>query len=105
MSATLDIRVLELDDLTVVGLDGDLEGPSSGRVADVVDDSLARHVDFIVLDCSLLDSLDVEASEALGSAARRVHDQHGRLVMRQPSAQARAVLDLTGTSAVVEFGD
>ena len=105
MSAALDIRVLELDDLTVVGLDGSLEGPSSGRVTDVVCGSLARDVKTIVLDCSLLESLDAEASAVLGSLAHEVQAHHGHLVMRQPSDQARVVLDLTGTSAVIEFGD
>ena len=105
MPCALAIRVLELDDLTVVGLDGDLRAESSRRVATVVEESLARDVATIVMDCSLLDTIDEAASTALGRAADAVRQHHGRLVMRQPSAEARAVLDLTGTSAVVEFGD
>jgi len=105
MSATLALRVLELDDLTVVGLDGVMGAESSGQVAGVVDRSLARDVSTIVLDCSLLTAIDAEASEELEAAAEAVHARHGHLVMRQPSASTRAVLDLTGTSAVLEFGD
>jgi anti-anti-sigma factor len=105
MSPTLALRVLELDDLTVVGLDGVMGADSSHEVTDVVDAALARDVSTIVLDCSLLTTIDVEASEELEVAAEHVHARHGRLVVRQPSASTRAVLDLTGTSDVVEFGD
>ena len=105
MPTDLDIRVLELDDLTVVGLDGELGAASSGEVTGVVDAALARDVSTIVLDCSLLTTIDVEASQELEAAAKHVHAHHGRLVMRQPSASTRAVLDLTGTSDVIEFGD
>ncbi len=105
MPAALDIRVLELDDLTVVGLDGDLGAESSGDVTGVVDAALARDVSTIVLDCSLLTTIDVEASQELRAAAKHVQAHQRRLVMRQPSASTRAVLDLTGTSAVIEFED
>ncbi len=69
MPSAIDIRVLELDDLTVVGLDGALGAESSSAVTGVVDASLARDVATIVLDCSLLTTIDVEASEELGTAA------------------------------------
>jgi len=105
LPSVLAIRVLELDDLTVVGLDGELHAESSPRVATVVADSLARDVSTIVVDCSLLDTIDAAASTALGRAAYSVRQHHGRLVVRQPSPETRAVLDLTGTSAVVEYGD
>ena len=105
MSATLALHVLELDDLTVVGLDGVMGAESSGEVTGAVDRSLARQVSTIVLDCSLLTTIDVEASEELEAVANQVHRHHGHLVMRQPSASTRAVLDLTGTSAVLEFAD
>jgi anti-anti-sigma factor len=102
---SLAIRVLDLDDMTVVGLDGVMAGESSDRLSGAVDRALARHVSTIVVDCSLLESLDAEASMRLGEAARHAHDHHSRLVVREPSDEARAVLDLTGTSEVIEFGD
>ncbi len=105
MPSALDIRVLELDDLTVVGLDGVMGEESLGQVAGAVDAALARHVSTIVLDCSLLSGIDVAASAELEVAALHVHQHHGRLVMREPSPSTRAVLDLTGTSDVLEFGD
>jgi anti-anti-sigma factor len=103
--AQLAIRVLDLDDMTVVGLDGVVSGDGSDRLNGAVEHALARHVSTIVLDCSLLRSLDTEASATVADAARHAHDQHSRFVVREPSPEARAVLDLTGTSAVVEFGD
>ncbi len=103
--AQLAIRILDLDDMTVVGLDGVVSGDSSTRLSGAVERALARRVPMVVLDCSLLESLDTRASATLADAARHAHDQHSRLVLREPSAAARAVLDLTGTSAVVEFGD
>jgi anti-anti-sigma regulatory factor len=106
MSPTqLAIRVLDLDDMTVVGLDGTVSGDGSTRLNGAVEHALARHVSTIVLDCSLLRTLDTEASATVADAARHAHDQHSRFVVREPSPEARAILDLTGTSAVVEFGD
>jgi anti-anti-sigma regulatory factor len=105
MSPTsLAIRVLELDDMTVVGLDGVVSGDAD-RLEGAVDRALARHVPTVVVDCSLLESRDVEGSATLADAARHARDQHSRLVLRDPSPAARAVLDLTGTSAVVEYTD
>ncbi len=103
--AALAIRVLELDDMTVVGLDGAMGAEASNRLAGEVDKALARHQSTIVLDFSLLTSLDTEASAALSDTAQSVHDHDARLIVRQPSAETRAVLDLTGTSAVLEFTD
>ncbi|HVN51412.1 MAG TPA: STAS domain-containing protein [Acidimicrobiales bacterium] len=103
-SSSLAIRVLDLDDMTVVGLDGVVAGDAE-RLVGAVDRALARRVSTIVVDCSLLESLDAEGSATLADAARHAHDQHSRLVVREPSAATRAVLDLTGTSAVVEYGD
>jgi anti-anti-sigma factor len=103
--ADLAIRVMELDDMTVLGLDGVMGEGASGQLADEVDRVLERHPATIVLDLSLLTSLDAAAADALSDAARSVHEHHSRLVIRQPSAEARAVLDLTGTSAVIEFTD
>ncbi len=106
MSATsLAIRVLDLDDMTVVGLDGVMAGEGSERLAGEVERALSRHVSTIVVDLSLLESLDAEASATLADATQHAHDLHSRLVVRQPTPCARAVLDLTGTSAVLEFGD
>jgi anti-anti-sigma factor len=103
--AQLAIRVLDLDDMTVVGLDGVVSGDGSSRLSGAVERALARNVSTVVLDCSLLESIDLQGSATLADAARHAHDQHSRLVLREPSAAARAVLDLTGTSAVVEFTD
>ncbi len=104
-SSELAIRVLDLDDMTVVGLDGVLEAEGSERLVGEVDRALSRNVSTIVVDLSLLESLDAEASATLAHASRVAHDQHSRLVVRQPSPSAKAVLDLTGTSAVLEFTD
>jgi anti-anti-sigma factor len=105
MSPTsLAIRVLDLDDMTVVGLDGVVSGDAR-RLEGAVDRALARRGPMVVVDCSLLESLDAEGSATLADAARHARDQDSRLVLRDPTPAARAVLDLTGTSAVVEFGD
>jgi anti-anti-sigma factor len=103
--SSLAIRVLDLDDLTVVGLDGSLSAAEAEQVGRAVDRALDRPVSTVVLDLSLLDHLAVEGSDTLARAARHAHDRHGRVVVRQPSAATRAVLDLTGTSDEVEFAD
>ena len=102
---TLDVRVLDLGDMTVVGLDGDLEASTAGQLTAEIDRALARDSSTIVLDLSLLETIDRTASPALVEAARTAHEHHARLVMRQPSPSTMIVLDLTGASAVLEFSD
>ena len=102
--SSLAIRVLDLDDMTVVGLAGVVAGDVD-RLVGAVDEALARPVSTVVVDCSLLESLDEEGSVGLAHAARHAHERHSRLVVREPSPETRAVLDLTGTSAVIEYGD
>jgi len=102
---TLDVRVLDLGEMTVVGLDGELVASTAGLLTLEVERALARASSTIVLDLSLLETIGRDASPALVEAARAAHDHDARLVMRQPSTSTLAVLDLTGASAVLEFGD
>ena len=103
--STLAIRTLDLVDLTVLGLDGSMEADDAPQLDRAVHRALDRPVSTVVLDLSLLEHLPVEGSDSLARAARDAHERHGRVVVRQPSAETRAVLDLTGASAVIEFGD
>ena len=105
VSPSLDVRVLDLGEMTVMGLDGDLVAETAGQLTAEVDRALARSASTIVLDLSLVERIDGAASPALVDAARTVHEHDGRLVMRHPSSSTRAVLDLTGASAVLEFTD
>jgi anti-anti-sigma factor len=102
---SLDVRVLDLGDMTVVGLDGDLVAETAGQLTAEVDRALARASSTIVLDLSLLERIDRDVSPALVDAARMVQAHDARLVMRHPSSSTRAVLDLTGASGVLEFTD
>lgn len=104
-AASLDVRVLDLGDMTIVGLDGVLAADNVDEVTAEVESALARDSSTIVLDCSLLESIATDASDALVDAARTVHEHHARLLMRQPSKSTLRVLDLTGASAVLEFSD
>jgi anti-anti-sigma factor len=104
-TSTLAIRTLDLDDLTVLGLDGRMDASDVAQFDEAMDRALERPVSTVVLDLSLLDHLAIEGSDSLARAARHAHEQHGRVIVRQPSPATKAVLDLTGTSAVLEFGD
>jgi anti-anti-sigma factor len=101
----LDIRILDLGETTIVGFDGDLVGETAEQLTVEVDRALARHTHTIVLDLSLLETIGRDATPALVEAARSARRHDARLVMREPSTSTRAVLDLTGASAVLEFGD
>jgi anti-anti-sigma factor len=103
--SALSIRVLDLEDLTVVGLDGSFGADEAEHVGEVVDRALDRPGSTVVLDLSLLDHLAVEGSDTLARAARQAHERHGRVVVREPSPATRAVLDLTGASDEIEFTD
>ena len=102
---TLDVRVLDLGEVTIVGLDGELVGETVDQLTTEVDRALERDAATIVLDLSLLETIGRDATPALVEAARAAQRHHARLVMREPSKSTRAVLDLTGASAVLEFGD
>ena len=102
---TLDVRVLDLGEVTIVGFDGDLVGATADQLTTEVDRALDRDVATIVLDLSLLETIGRDATPALVEAARSARRHDARLVLREPSTSTRAVLDLTGASAVLEFGD
>ena len=53
----LHVRVLDLGEMTVVGLDGAMDATNSGRVCEQLQKALDRDSTTIVLDCSLLRSL------------------------------------------------
>jgi anti-anti-sigma factor len=101
----LDVRVLDLGDMTIVGLEGVLVPETAEKVTVEVDRAIARDSATIVLDCSLLESITVESSEILVDAAKNVREHHGRLLMRQPSDSTLEVLDLTGASEIIELSD
>jgi anti-anti-sigma factor len=92
MSAAAHVRVLELGEMTIVGLEGDLEADSARLVDEEVGRALARDSTTIVLDCSLLRSLGRSEVAVLASASERIHERHGRLVIREPNAPTRALL-------------
>jgi anti-anti-sigma factor len=86
------IRVLDLGAMTIVGLEGDLE-PESARLVDAeVSQALERDSTTIVLDCSLLRSLGRSEVAVLAQARERVHQRHGRFVVREPNVSTLALL-------------
>ncbi|MGZ4683423.1 MAG: STAS domain-containing protein [Acidimicrobiales bacterium] len=89
------LRVLHLGDMTVVGLVGDLALETAQLADDEVHRALERDSTIIVLDCSLLRSLGEEEVAVLAHLGEQVHDNGGRLVIRQPNEPTKALFDAT----------
>jgi anti-anti-sigma factor len=104
MSTTAShITVLDLGDMTVVGLVGDLALETAQRADDAVQQALERDSTVIVLDCSLLETLGEQEVAVLAHLGEQVHDNGGRLVIRQPNEPTKALFDATEALRDVEI--
>ena len=99
----LHVRVLDLGEMTIVGLDGAMDRSNSGRVTEQLHRALERDSTTIVLDCSLLRSLGRTEVAVLVDAQDRVRARHGRFVLRQPNEATRTVLAESGLLDDVEI--
>ena len=61
---------------------------------DRLSDILTRPTTVVVLDCHLLRHLGRTQATVLADATERIQSEGGRVVVRQPNAEAREVLDL-----------
>jgi anti-anti-sigma factor len=96
MDAVLAVRVLDLGEMTVVGLEGDLDPDTAPLLDTQLTRALERDSTTIVLDCSLLRSLGRTEVAVLVDAQDRVRARHGRFVLRQPNEATRLVLAESG---------
>jgi anti-anti-sigma factor len=103
MDAVLAVRVLDLGEMTVVGLEGDLDPDTAPLLDTQLTRVLERDSTTIVLDCSLLRSLGRTEVAVLVDAQDRVRARHGRFVLRQPNAATRTVLAESGLLDDVEI--
>jgi anti-anti-sigma factor len=102
---TLHVRVLDLGEMTVVGLDGEMDPTNSRRVSDQLRRAVEREATTIVLDCSLLRSLGRSEVAVLADAYDTIRDHHGRFVVRQPNVEARELLAEDGLLDDIEIED
>jgi anti-anti-sigma factor len=103
MASELAVRVLELGDMTVVGLEGDLAADTAPLLDAELARALERESTTIVLDCSLLRSMGPSEVAVIVEAHDRVRQRHGRFVLRQPNATTRELLAEAGLLAVIEI--
>jgi anti-anti-sigma factor len=103
MASELAVRVLELGDMTVVGLEGDLAADTVPLLDAELTRALARDSTCIVLDCSLLRSMGPTEVEVLVEAHDQLQRRKGRFVLRQPNDSTRELLDAAGLLAVIEI--
>jgi anti-anti-sigma factor len=103
MTSKLAVRVLDLGEMTVVGLEGDLAEDTAPLLDAELTRALARDSTTIVLDCSLLRSLGRTEVAVIGEAHDRVRDRHGRFVLRQPNEATRDVLAEAGLLGRLEI--
>jgi anti-anti-sigma factor len=103
MGSELAVRVLDLGEMTVVGLEGDLAPDTAPLLGAELDKALDRASTTIVLDCSLLRSMGRSEVAVLVHANDEVRRRHGRFVLRQPNEATRGVLAESGLLDQVEI--
>lgn len=101
----LHVRVLDLGEMTVVGLDGTMDPTNSSRVSEQLRRAVERDSTTIVLDCSLLRSMGRSEVAVLADAHDTIRDHHARLVLRQPDPVARGYLAEDGLLDEIEVED
>lgn len=101
----LHVRVLDLGEMTVVGLDGELDAETAPQVDAAIDRALAHDSTMIVLDCSLLRAMGRGEAVVLLDAYQRVHDGHGTLALRQPPVEAVEAIEEAGLADRIDIED
>jgi len=86
------VRVLDLGEMTIVGVEGDLGASSARLVGEEIHRALERDSTIIVLDCSLLRSLGRSEVAVLARASDQVRRSAGRFVVREPNPSTLALL-------------
>jgi anti-anti-sigma factor len=102
----LAVRVLDLGEMTVVGLDGELVAETAPKVDAAIRDALAHESSVIVLDCSLLRAMDRHEAVVLIDvidAYERLREVDGTLSVRQPPAAAREAIEAAGLGAHIDI--
>lgn len=103
MASELAVRVLDLGEMTVVGLEGDLAADTAEILNTQLARVLASDATTLVLDCSLLRSMGRGEVAVLVDVNERFRERHGRFVVRQPNASTRSVLAESGLLNDVEI--
>jgi anti-anti-sigma factor len=103
MASELAVRVLQLGEMTVVGLEGDLAADTAPLLDAELTRALDRDSTTIVLDCSLLRSMSPTEVTVLVDAHDRVRLRNGRFVIRQPNAATRQLLAAAGVLTIIEI--
>ena len=101
----LHVRVLDLGEMTVVGLDGAMDRSNSREVSEQLHRAVQRDSTTIVLDCSLLRSMGRSEVAVLADAVEEIRDHDGRFVVRQPNDQARHLMAEDGLLDEIEIED
>ena len=101
----LHVRVLDLGEMTIVGLDGSMDQTNARQVGEQLHRAVERDSTTIVLDCSLLRTLGRTGVAVLADAYDDILDHDGRLVVRQPNPQARHLLAEDGLLDEIEIED
>jgi anti-anti-sigma factor len=103
MDSSLAVRVFEVDNLTVVGLDGDAVDETSSILEDRLAEVLAQPRTVLVLDCHLLRHLGRTQATVLADLSDQIQAGGGRVVVRQPNPEAHRALDETGLLDRIEI--
>jgi anti-anti-sigma factor len=99
----LHVRVLDLGEMTVVGLEGQMDRSNSARVREQLHRAVERDSTTIVLDCSLLRSMGRSEVAVLADAYDDIRDHDGRFVIRQLDDSAMELLAEDGMLDEVEI--
>jgi anti-anti-sigma factor len=99
----LRVHLLELGEMTVVGLDGELNADTAPQVDAAITLALQHDSTTIVLDCSLLRAMGRDEAIVLLDAYERVREVDGQLSLRQPPEEARWVVEAAGLSDRIQI--
>ena len=89
------ITVTSDGDRATVVLRGELDLSGTDRVNEVLEQAEQPPTKLLVLDLSQLDFIDSTGLEIILRAARRAHDNGGRLIVSRPSRYVKRLLEMT----------
>jgi anti-sigma B factor antagonist len=103
MAPNFDLRVETEEDVTVIGLIGDLDFHTARRLREKLLELHAAGANNVVLDMSSLEFIDSSGLSVLVAGLKRLRNSGGNLTLRAVPDQTRRVLEVSGLSRVLSI--
>ncbi|GMV98351.1 MAG: STAS domain-containing protein [Phycisphaerae bacterium] len=101
----MNLTTREQNDVTVIGLAGDLTHECAGRFHEAVDKAFSQGRRDFIIDLKQLGGIDSAGLEAFTATQRRCEEQLGMVRFCSPDAAVRKIFEMTRLDRTFEVYD